>query len=419
MSGHPYSRILKVDPVRDCGFSGSSISFDYLVRRDSLGGYELYDIRIVSDDAGDNPHHHFRTLSVSGSAVSVDFLVMECIQGSGSFSVCLQSTRGGGVYTGVIGPDGLNKVYGYCCHCYKNGHEASDCVSDVAHGGGGCYPTADHSSFYRYGGNHRAREFPIAVVAVDVTLVVKLVIFAREIALITTVLVVVLVVVKVVMRRVIAVKGVICDEFPLELDLWSHLHTHILSDYAGHEISSPSSVSQLSPTSQTSPESSNCQPYPVSTTSIPTPPPPTPPSPPRPITRKCLANLRQNPKKRVPYNPFANHATLLPNTITEPTSFTVANNSPEWRQAMKEEYDALMKNRTWSLVPLASNMNVVNGKWVYRLKRDKNGAISRYKARFVAKGFRQQPCIDFHETFSPFVKSITIRAVLSLAVTND
>nr|GEV50301.1 DNA helicase INO80 isoform X2 [Tanacetum cinerariifolium] len=126
-------------------------------------------------------------------------------------------------------------------------------------------------------------------------------------------------------------------------------------------ISSPSSVSHLSPTSQTSPESSNGQPSPVSTTSIPTPPSPTPPPPPPPpITRQRPVNLRQNPKQRVPYNPSANHATVLPTTITEPTSFTIANNSPEWRHAMKEEYDALMKNGTWSLVPRASNTNVVD-----------------------------------------------------------
>nr|GEV13657.1 hypothetical protein [Tanacetum cinerariifolium] len=80
----------------------------------------------------------------------------------------------------------------------------------------------------------------------------------------------------------------------------------------------------------------------------------------QPITRQRPANLRQNPKQRVPYNPSANHATVLPTTITEPTSFTVANNSPEWRQAMKEEYDALMKNRTWSLVHRASNTNIVD-----------------------------------------------------------
>nr|GEW05563.1 hypothetical protein [Tanacetum cinerariifolium] len=47
--------------------------------------------------------------------------------------------------------------------------------------------------------------------------------------------------------------------------------------------------------------------------------------------------------------------------------------------------------------------------------KDKNGAITRYKARFVAKGFWKQPDIDFHETYSPVVKSTTIRAVLSLA----
>ncbi|GKE98347.1 uncharacterized mitochondrial protein-like protein isoform X2 [Tanacetum coccineum] len=149
-------------------------------------------------------------------------------------------------------------------------------------------------------------------------------------------------------------------------------------------ISSPSSVSHLSPTSQTSPESFNGQP---STTLIPPPPPPIPPPP--LITRQRPTNLCQNPKQRVPYNPFINHATVLPTTITKPTSFTVANNSSEWRQAMKEEYDALKKNGTWSLVPRASNTNVVDGKWVYRLKRDKNGVITYYKERFVAKGFRQ------------------------------
>nr|GEU33917.1 retrovirus-related Pol polyprotein from transposon TNT 1-94 [Tanacetum cinerariifolium] len=146
-------------------------------------------------------------------------------------------------------------------------------------------------------------------------------------------------------------------------------------------------------TSQTSLESSNDQSSPVSTTSIPTPPPPPPP-----ITRQRPKNLRQNPKQRVPYIPSANHAIVLPITITEPTSFTVANNSTKWPQAIIEEHDALVKNGTWFLVPRASNTNVVDGKWAYRLKQDKNGAITRYKARFIAKGFDNNQ-IDVRNAF--------------------
>ncbi|GJU46699.1 N-terminal kinase-like protein [Tanacetum coccineum] len=99
-----------------------------------------------------------------------------------------------------------------------------------------------------------------------------------------------------------------------------------------------------------------------------------------------------HPSPSLPRSPISSPSSvshLSPTSQTSPESSN-GQRSP-WRQAMKEEYDALMKNRTWSLVPRASNTNVVDGKWVYRLKQDKNGAITRYKARFVAKGFRQQP----------------------------
>jgi hypothetical protein len=100
----------------------------------------------------------------------------------------------------------------------------------------------------------------------------------------------------------------------------------------------------------------------------------------------------------------------------EPTSYTTASKHPAWRDAMNIEFDALLSNDTWTLVPPTSDMNVVGCKWVFRLKRKADGSIDRHKARLVAKGFHQQPGIDFGETYSPVVKPTTICLVLSLAI---
>ena len=87
----------------------------------------------------------------------------------------------------------------------------------------------------------------------------------------------------------------------------------------------------------------------------------------------------------------------------------------EWRQAMLEGFNALLVNGTWSFVPQQPQFNIIGNKWVFRLKRDPDGSIARYKVCLVSKGFDQHPGINYTKTYSPIIKPQTIKLVLCIA----
>ncbi|CAL2247309.1 unnamed protein product [Prunus armeniaca] len=85
---------------------------------------------------------------------------------------------------------------------------------------------------------------------------------------------------------------------------------------------------------------------------------------------------------------------------------------------MSNEFNALIRNGTWELIPSLPYQNLIGCKWVFRIERHPDGTIDRYKAHLVAKGFHQCPGVDFSDTFSPVVKPTTIRIVLHLVMTH-
>lgn len=100
--------------------------------------------------------------------------------------------------------------------------------------------------------------------------------------------------------------------------------------------------------------------------------------------------------------------------LVEPSPYTQANRDPLWCSAMAEEYNALLSNNTWSLVPPPSGVNLIGTKWVFKLKFNADGSLSRQKCRLVAQGQHQQQGLDYDETFSHVVKPVTIRTALTL-----
>jgi hypothetical protein len=50
----------------------------------------------------------------------------------------------------------------------------------------------------------------------------------------------------------------------------------------------------------------------------------------------------------------------------DPSTYVEAKGKLEWEKVMDVEYDSLMKNNTWNLVPHPPCKNLVGCKWIYK-----------------------------------------------------
>ncbi|KAI3518344.1 hypothetical protein L1887_06964 [Cichorium endivia] len=134
------------------------------------------------------------------------------------------------------------------------------------------------------------------------------------------------------------------------------------------------------------------------------------PTPSRPITRSQHGIFK-------PKTPFNLSTSISRSPL--PKNPVHALRDVNWKMAMEDEFNALMKNKTWELVPRPPTVNVIRCMWIFSHKERSDGSFERHKARLVRDGKTQQVGIDCGETFSPVVKPATIRTVLSLALSKS
>ena len=91
----------------------------------------------------------------------------------------------------------------------------------------------------------------------------------------------------------------------------------------------------------------------------------------------------------------------------------------EWMAAAMDEWKALKEQGVFEKVDLPPGKNVLDTKWVLKIKTKGDGTFDRFKMRLVARGFRQVFGLDYNETFAPVGKYTTARALLAIATARD
>ena len=102
----------------------------------------------------------------------------------------------------------------------------------------------------------------------------------------------------------------------------------------------------------------------------------------------------------------------------EPKYFKEAMSSKDWKHwknDANDEMDSLERNHTWDLIERPKDQKTAGCKWIFKYKLGIPGVEDRrHKGRLVANGFSQKEGIDYNEIFSPVVKHISIKLMLSI-----
>ena len=81
---------------------------------------------------------------------------------------------------------------------------------------------------------------------------------------------------------------------------------------------------------------------------------------------------------------------------------------------MVEEYDSIIGNSVWEMVPRPTKNPMESTIWLYKVKKVADGSVEKHKAIFVARGCSQVEGIDYEETFSHVARYTSIVTIIAL-----
>jgi hypothetical protein len=109
---------------------------------------------------------------------------------------------------------------------------------------------------------------------------------------------------------------------------------------------------------------------------------------------------------------------FTPNTWRQAMS---CKNAAHWKRAADDEIRGMQLSSSYVLVPRPTSpgSNVIDSKWVWKKKLDQFGRVKRFRARLVARGFKQIEGVDFFETFAPVMRYKSLLILLAWAAAHD
>ncbi|KAL0427998.1 UNVERIFIED_CONTAM: Retrovirus-related Pol polyprotein from transposon TNT 1-94 [Sesamum latifolium] len=106
------------------------------------------------------------------------------------------------------------------------------------------------------------------------------------------------------------------------------------------------------------------------------------------------------------------------NIENDPITFKDAMASSEakqWKEAVKSEMDSIVSSGTWVLIDLPPGCTTIEFKWIFKKKLKPDGTVDKFKARLVAKDFKQKEGIHYFNTYFPVARLTTIRMLIAPA----